>query len=352
MRPHRRTALLLLLTLIGSVGAAFYAWLRHISAPPYQGPRTDHFDGNRFYNLEPTEDKTLADLVKWNRNKPPKEWTWREIETAVPSRQVEAAIRVTWINHASFLIQTAGVNILTDPVWSKRVSPVSWAGPKRYHAPGIQFEDLPPIDAVIVSHNHFDHMDLGTLRRLAREHQPRFFVPLGNSAFLKRFGITDAVDLDWWESAPIREHVEVVSVPVQHWSTRTRRDLRKTLWSGYVLRTPAGNIYFAGDAGLATGKAFRLTGERFGPFRVALLPIGSHLPRWFMQDHHCSPADAIQAHGFLRSESSIAMHFGCFDLGDDSQHQAPRELLAELARMGISAPSFLILNPGESHEIR
>lgn len=351
MKPRRRTALLMLLTL-GSAGAAFYAWLRHISAPPYQGPRTDHFDGTRFHNLEPTEDKTLADLVKWNRNKPPREWGWREIQPVVPSRQVHDAIRVTWINHATFLIQTAGLNIVTDPVWSERVSPVSWAGPKRYHAPGIRFEDLPPIDAVIVSHNHFDHMDVATLQRLAREHRPRFLVPLGNSAFLERFGISNAVDLDWWESASIGEKVEVVSVPVQHWSTRTRMDLRKTLWSGYILKTPAGNIYFAGDAGLATGKAFQLTGERYGPFRVALLPIGSHLPRWFMQDHHCSPADAIQAHGFLRSESSIAMHFGCFDLGDDSQDQAPRELLAELARMGTSAPKFLIINPGESRDIR
>lgn len=337
-----------LLAIVGAIAAALMAWLRHLSASPYRGPVTDHFDGERFHNLEPTSDKSLADLMKWNLNaEKNKVWRWRPVSPVIPAHR-EQDLRVTLVNHATVLIQLAGINILTDPIWSRRTSPFSWAGPARYHQPGIRFEDLPPIDVVLLSHNHWDHLDLPTLQRLAREHHPRFIVPLGNGAFLERHGVPGATDVDWWDRVPLAEAVELVSVPVQHWSTRTRLDLRKTLWCGFVLRSPRGNVYFAGDTGLGSGKVFRLAAERLGPFRMALIPIGAFLPRWFMKDNHLSPSDAIEAHRFLDAETSIAIHHGCFDLGDDSQDQAATELRRELDQLNPSVPDIRILAPGSS----
>jgi L-ascorbate metabolism protein UlaG (beta-lactamase superfamily) len=346
--PPARDLWIVLVALIAASVTTVLAWLRHISAPPYHGPVSEHFDGERFHNLEPTADKSLADLLRWSLNSEKnKVWHWRSVSPGVPAQRVED-LRVTLVNHATVLIQVAGINILTDPIWSERTSPFRWAGPRRYHAPGVRFEDLPPIDVVLVSHNHWDHLDLPTLQRLAREHRPRFIVPLGNHAFLERHGVAGAEDVDWWDRVALRDGVEVVSVPVQHWSTRTRLDLRKTLWCGYVVRSPRGNVYFAGDTGLASGEVFRFATERLGPFRLALIPIGAYLPRWFMKDNHLSPADAIQAHRILGAETSIAIHHGCFDLGDDSRDQAADALLAELARLGSSAPDMRILSPGGS----
>jgi L-ascorbate metabolism protein UlaG (beta-lactamase superfamily) len=346
--PRARGCWIVAVALIAASVAAMLAWLRHISAPPYHGPISDHFDGERFHNLEPTADKSLADLLRWGLNSEKnKVWQWRSVSPGVPAQRVED-LRVTLVNHATVLIQVAGINILTDPIWSERTSPFRWAGPRRYHGPGIRFEDLPPIDVVLVSHNHWDHLDLPTLQRLAREHRPRFVVPLGNRAFLERHGVAGAEDVDWWDRVSLRDDVEIVSVPVQHWSSRTRQDLRKTLWCGYVVRSPRGNVYFGGDTGLASGKVFRLATERLGPFRLALIPIGAYLPRWFMKDHHLSPADAIETHRILGAETSIAIHHGCFDLGDDSRDQASATLLAELTQLGPSAPDIRILPPGGS----
>jgi L-ascorbate metabolism protein UlaG (beta-lactamase superfamily) len=213
---------------------------------------------------------------------------------------------------------------------------VEFTGPKRHHAPGIRFDDLPPIDVVLVSHNHYDHMDVPTLDRLKREHQPRIFTGLGNSAFLK-----GAVDLDWWQSAEIGPDVRIHAVPAQHFSSRGLSDRDANLWCGYVIEAPGGPIYFAGDTGW--GSHFAKIRERFGAARLALLPIGAFRPEWFMCAVHISPREAVRAAEALGAETSIPMHYYTFHLGDDGQDEPAEVLRSELAAGG---PRFEILAPG------
>jgi L-ascorbate metabolism protein UlaG (beta-lactamase superfamily) len=308
------------------------------AAPKYRGPKSDHFDGKRFHNVPPTRHAGFTDMLKWLTNRDEGRWAkWLEITPAAPPpRRVPGGeLRVTWVNHSTFLIQTENVNILTDPIWSERCSPVQWAGPKRHHAPGIRFQDLPQIDAVIISHNHYDHMDVPTLQRLARASAPRVYAGLGNAAFLK-----GAHDLDWWESAPLAQDVRVHCVPAQHFSSRGLTDRDANLWCGFVLETPHGSIYFAGDTGY--GPHFQKIRERFGAMRLALLPIGAFRPEWFMCSVHISPRDAVRAARDLQAQVSIPMHYFTFHLGDDGQEE-PREVLRRELTPGVR---FEILDPG------
>lgn len=305
------------------------------AAPKYRGPRSDHFDGRRFRNLQPVRHAGPLDVLRWLLNRDPGKWDrWREITVAPPPpvRVPGAELRVTWVNHSTFLIQTENVNMLTDPIWSRRCSPVTWAGPRRHHAPGIRFEDLPPIDAVLISHNHYDHMDVPTLDRLERQ---QTLVALGNAAFLR-----GATDLDWWESAPVSGDVRVHCVPAQHFSSRGLTDRDANLWCGFVVTTPHGPIYFAGDTGW--GPHFAMIRERFGPMRLALLPIGAFRPEWFMCGVHISPRDAVRAARELEAAVSIPMHFSTFHLGDDGQDEP-----AEVLRREMGETRFDILSPGE-----
>jgi L-ascorbate metabolism protein UlaG (beta-lactamase superfamily) len=304
-------------------------------APKYRGPRSDHFDGKRFLNLAPTRHSGFFDMMRWLLNRDHGPWhRWREVTPSVPPQRV-SDLHVTWVNHATFLIQTENVNILTDPIWSQRCSPVQWAGPKRRHAPGIRFEDLPPIDAVIISHNHYDHLDVDTLRRLRCE---RVFVGLGNAAFLK-----GATDLDWWDAVALTDDVRLHCVPAQHFSSRGLTDRDANLWCGFVLETPRGPIYFAGDTGW--GPHFEMIRQRFGPMRLALLPIGAFRPEWFMCSVHISPRDAVRAAVALEAKVSIPMHYYTFDLGDDGQDEPVQVLRESLAGGG---PHFEVLQPGNS----
>jgi L-ascorbate metabolism protein UlaG (beta-lactamase superfamily) len=324
-------------TLVGS--GAFLGWF--FSAPKYRGPKSDHFDGEHFHNLKTTTHAGFTDMVRWMTNREEGPWQeWREITPAAPppQRVSGSELRVTWVNHSTFLIQTANLNILTDPIWSERCSPVQFAGPKRHHAPGIRFDDLPPIDVVLISHNHYDHMDAPTLERLKRDHKPRIFVGLGNAAFVK-----GATDLDWWQSAEVAPGVRVHAVPAQHFSSRGTTDRDANLWCGYVLETQHGSLYFAGDTGW--GPHFEMIRERFGAMRLALLPIGAFRPEWFMCSVHISPKDAVRAAQALDAQLSIPMHYGTFHLGDDGQDEPVQVLREELSRMpGVR---FEVLKPGE-----
>jgi len=343
-------AILGLAALTGSlvVGLGCYAF----SAPGYEGERTDHFDGERFHNPGNAPEHGPADLLRWQTSRRPGPWS-APTDTAAgrppPRRVGTGELRVTFVGHSTVLIQMDGLNILTDPMWSERASPIGWAGPMRVRPPGIRFRDLPPIDVVLISHNHYDHLDLPTLARLWRTHGPRIFVPLGDAALLAGEGIKGTTELDWWQEAPLSGDVRLVCVPAQHFSQRGTCDRNRTLWAGYVIEGPAGRVYFAGDTGY--GPHFAAIRERLGPPRLALLPIGAYRPRWFMRRAHLSPADAVEAGGVLGAQRSMAIHFGTFRLGDDGRDEPLDDLAAALEGAGVARDHFWALGFGEGRDV-
>jgi L-ascorbate metabolism protein UlaG (beta-lactamase superfamily) len=320
-------------------------------ADSWSGPVSDHFDGERFFNPG-VPDKSFSDFLRWQWTSEAAEWPkWIESTPGPkPPERVRDHWRVTFINHATVLIQMHGINILTDPTWSERASPVSWAGPKRVRAPGIRFEDLPPIDAVLLSHNHYDHMDLATLQKLHAAFKPVIFTGLGNASYLAERGVPGAVDMDWWDKKAGPGGLNVHFVPAQHFSARSFTDRNRTLWGGLVIDAPDGRLFFAGDSGY--GPHFREIGERLGPFRFALIPIGAYEPRWFMKMAHVNPEEAVRAHQEVRSEVSLGIHFGTFQLTDEPI-DAPIEALSQALRsMQVDPTRFITLTPGDAFEVK
>jgi L-ascorbate metabolism protein UlaG (beta-lactamase superfamily) len=344
----RRTAKAAAITIGSAVGAAAIERI-FFASPRWRGPVNDHFDGRRFHNLEPGW-QSEGSFLKWQATR--ERGVWPKHRDAVygpppPERVGEGRLRVTFINHSTTLIQLDGVNIVTDPVWSERVSPVPFLGPRRHRPPGIRFEDLPPIDLVLVSHNHYDHLDVATLRAIDERWQPPVIAPLGNAALMRRHGIRDAIELDWWDTARHANCIETTVVPARHFSARALSDRNGNLWGGFVISGPSGHVYFAGDTGW--GEHFAEIGRRFAPIRAALLPIGSYMPRWFMQPAHIDPAQAVDAHFALGARTSVAVHFGTFALGDDGEYDPVRDLHAALA--GKGNPPFLVLDQGEGRDL-
>ena len=327
------------------VGLGFF-----FSGPTYRGPVSDHFDGTRFHNLPDVPHGGFGAFIKWQRTRQRGPWLDRDDPPGPPppARVTGGAMRVTFVNHATVLIQQDGVNLLTDPIWSERASPVSFAGPRRHRPPGLRLQDLPPLDAVVLSHNHYDHLDLATLRGLETAHHPRFFCGLGNGALLTRAGLGRVTELDWWQSVPLTATVELIAVPNQHFSNRGLFDRDRTLWLGYVLRGPAGRAYFAGDTGF--GPHFAAIRTRLGPPRLAVLPIGAYRPSWFMSAVHQSPAQALAAHAALGAGTSVAIHFGTFALADDAEDEPATALEAALGELG-PRPRFWVLGFGEGREV-
>ena len=317
----------------------------------HRGPPSDHFDGRQFHNQVPYEEHGLLDLIGWMANRQTGPWRDHVDEPPgppPPARVGPGELRVTFVNHSTVLVQQDGVNVLTDPVYADRVGPLSWAGSKRHRPPGIRFEDLPPIDLVLLSHNHYDHLDLPTLKRLVARDRPRILAGLGNRHLLVAHGVgAAAAELDWWDSVEVRG-LRVTAVPAAHWSNRGLADRRRTLWCGFVLEGAAGRTYFAGDTGY--GPHFALVRERLGAPRLALLPIGAFRPRWFMERHHLDPADALKAHRDLAAGTSVAIHFGTFSLADDGEHE-PVETLQALLAGAADAPRFWALGHGEGREV-
>jgi L-ascorbate metabolism protein UlaG (beta-lactamase superfamily) len=320
-----------------------------LSAPGWRGPATDHFDGRRFHNLRAAPHSGLGAFLRWQWTRHPPPWEDRAGPPGVPppARVEGAKLWVTFVNHATVLIQQGGINVLTDPIWSPRASPFSWVGPRRHHPPGIRFEDLPPIDAVVISHDHYDHLDLPTLRRLEAAHHPRFFVGLGVAAVLA--GLPRVTEVDWWQSVRLSPTVELTAVPAQHFSNRGLFDRDRVLWTGWSLRGPAGHALFAGDTG--AGPHFGLIRERLGAPRLAVLPIGAYQPPWFMGGVHVTPAEAVAAADALGAGTSVAIHFGTFALADDGQDEPPAALAAALAEHPPPAPRFWVLGFGEGRRV-
>lgn len=355
MASRRRRITLGLLTVLTLIVSSALGVGCALSGPRWAGPKSEHFDGEAFFT--PNGPKMpgafgslegLSNLLKWQANRERGPWkAYREEPFGPPPPRDVApgAMHVTFINHATTLIQLDGVNVLTDPMYSRRCSPTDMAGPERVRPPGIRFEDLPRIDAVVLSHNHYDHLDVATLKRIS-DTWPRvqIFAGLGNKAFLASKGI-ESLELDWWESRQVGD-VTITSVPNQHFSNRGLTDANGTLWSAWVLGGRNGKAYFGGDTGY--GPHFATIAQKLGPMRLAVLPIGAFRPEWFMSAIHMSPSQAVQAAIDLDARLAVPMHFGTFSLADDGEDE-PVEAL-KTALLTKPAP-FKVLGFGEGVDV-
>jgi len=321
------------------------------SRPDLPAKANDHFDGKRFFNSQRSQ-KRFGDVFRWLAQRSHNvAWGSSTSQPATtpsvgPPPAQSRCLRVTWINHSTVLIQANGCNILTDPVYSDRVSPFRHLGPRRHHAPGVAFDALPRIDIVLISHAHYDHLDKPTISALIDRDDPLFLAGLGLQRWFERCGSTRVTTIDWWSSVDLDpEALRVTGVPARHWSRRGLFDLNRSLWLGYWLDFgSAGTLYFAGDTGY--GPHFTDIQARLGSPRVALLPIGAYEPRWFMAPQHMNPADAVTAHRELGAQHSIGIHFGTFKLTDEGR-DAPAIALADARRdQRVDAGRFYVPEGG------
>ncbi len=317
----------------------------------YQGPASDHFDGYQFFNPGREEPKGAVDFLRWHVFEPATPWPSRypsAFADRPPPVVNGAAARICCIGHATFLVQTGGHNILIDPVWGKRASPFRHMGPRRVNPPGVALADLPAIDTLLITHNHYDHMDLETVGRLWRRHRPRIVTPLGNDVILRQAipGLV-AEAYDWDAAIRLSDRVTVHVEPTQHWSARGTLDRRHALWASFVIETPAGKIYSVGDSGFGDGHLFARVAKRHPGLRLALLPIGAYEPRWFMSGQHMNPDEAVQAFLLSGAREALGHHWGTFQLTNEGIEAPLRDLDAALARHGIAADRFRPVRPGE-----
>lgn len=330
---------------VGTLGlvVGIGGWLA--SAPGHVGPPRPHFRGGRFRNIEETPRGFVGMLRNFSIER---RGVWGKRRDASPAQpppeRVRDGIRITFVGHATVLVQFDGVNILTDPVWSAAAGPGGRLGPHRHRPAAVRLDDLPPIDIVLVSHNHYDHLDVPTLVALRRRHAFVVVTGLGNAALLRKHGI-DAVELDWWEPTDAAG-LRVTCVPAQHFSGRGLFDRDRTLWAGFVVDGPGGRIYFAGDTGW--GSHFAAIRERVGPPSVALLPIGAYRPRAMMGPIHIDPSEAVRAHIALGAERSVPIHYGTFRLSADGETEPLEALGAALAIAQVPARDFAPLAHGEA----
>jgi L-ascorbate metabolism protein UlaG (beta-lactamase superfamily) len=316
---------------------------------PWKSEPSDHYQNGRFFNPG-VDSHGSSDLLKWLAHR--QIGPWRNFVPTPPgpkppARVEGAGLRVTFVNHATLLLQSNGLNFLTDPIWSKRASPISFLGPRRHRNPGLRLEDLPEIDCILISHNHYDHLDLPTLKRLAKRQQPTVFCPLGVTPLLAKAGFQQIYELDWGQTMAWR-NIEIHCVPAQHFAARTPFDRDRTLWCGWMLSLAGGNVYFAGDTGF--GDHFAAIAARFQPIRLSLLPIGAFKPEWFMGPVHMSPEEAAKAQQILKSQFAVATHFGTFALADDGEFEPTDRLHACLSSTG-QEHSFWVLKEGEGRDV-
>lgn len=330
--------------------AVTLADLSSVTTPAPASERPAHHIARGFRNLDPAYAYSLTSRVLHVVGRRPPGDRGRPLQLVANDgaalRSPHTAPTVTWIGHSTFLVQIEGLNVLTDPIWSDRTSPVMFAGPRRLVPPGLRFEDLPPIHAVLISHDHYDHLDVATVLRLARHHRPTFFVPVGLRAWFAAFDITDVVELDWWESASIGR-VTLTAVPAQHSSGRSvlLSDQNTRLWTSWVMTSAHRRLFFAGDTGYHPGLAE--IGRRLGPFDVTALPIGGYSDFDRHHPNHLSPEEAVQAYEDLHGRLLVPMHWGTFELNREPFAEPPRRLLAEALRRGLEE-HVATLSPGQT----
>jgi L-ascorbate metabolism protein UlaG (beta-lactamase superfamily) len=321
-----------------------------IAQPPLE--LSDHYDGTRFYNQnrEINGRKSLLEVLKWKCGE--KE-TEEEIERpqaatilSLPSTIPKDEAVITFINHATALIQLEGLTVLTDPVFSEYLGPFSFIGLGRYQKPGLDLNDLPKIDLVIISHNHYDHLDLPSIKRILERDNPLFVVPLKNGSLLQEVGVQKIIELDWWQGHTLHPKHKVFLTPAQHWSARGLFDSSEALWGGFLIISDEIKVFFSGDTGYA--RHFEEIYQRFGAMDVSLLPIGCYKPRWFMRDVHMDPDDAVKAHLDLHSALSMGIHFGTFKLADDGVNQPVVDLDLALKNREVSSSQFIAPLNGET----
>lgn len=309
---------------------------------------------HKFTNLEYTSPNSLKKFLQWKwHNGPSQKWP-SEIHVPIDSSILQErihgdALHATFINHATVLIQTQGINILTDPVWSTKVGPFNLIGPRRFHPPGKTIKQLPPIDIVLLSHDHYDHLDIATLARLHKLHKPLIIAGMAINNVLNKIHL-NCIELNWWESYRFNEKINIHFAPAQHWSGRSLRNRNTTLWGSFVIESQNNNIFFAGDTGY--GKHFKDIQQKFQQFTLSLLPIGAYEPRSFMQQMHINPEEAVLAHKDLNSINSMAIHFGTFKLSDEAYYQPVADLNAALKKFEIYSNNFQAIGVGKTWKIR
>lgn len=325
---------------------------RLLARPARRYPVSDHCNGDKFHNLHHPE-RALTQVFTWLRTRQPSRWPGWEDNPVFPPPPARLSTqlrdwRATFINHATVLLQIGPYNLITDPVWSERVSPFQSLGPRRVRAAGVALKDLPRIDVVLLSHNHYDHLDLATLKFLERRDHPHIVTGLGNAPLLHANGMLHVTELDWWGSV-VHKDLTIHFTPAQHFSGRGIRDRDMTLWGGLWVDTPAGGCFFAGDTGY--GPHFADIRERLGAPRLALLPIGAYEPYWFMGPVHMNPDDAVRAHLDLEAQASLSIHFNTFQLTDESIGQPVIDLGEALAKRGVDPSGFHVLKEGEGRTV-
>lgn len=312
-------------------------------------PVSDHYDGERFFNPSAKNARPLSALPKmmaeprapWPRTVP--------VRSGPPAAHDPLAwVTVTFVGHSTFIIQTTTTTIITDPVFSERASPLSFIGPRRVRRPGVALEQLPPIDLVLLSHNHYDHCDLASLRSIARRFDPVLVTPLGNAAIGRRTGFSRVEERDWWE--PAAAPLPVTVTPAQHFSARTPFDRNRALWGSFIIEIEGRRLFFGGDSGFAPH--FRAIRERYGAIDLALLPIGAYEPRWFMGPIHMNPDEAVRAHLDLGATRSLGMHFGTFQLTTEAIDEPLHALDRARTAHGVADSAFDVLEVGASLHLR
>jgi len=339
-----------MIVFFGLLGAFFFLVLGVgylLSGPSYKGPVSDHFNGKRFRNPSGIPANGFGDVFKYARTRKPDPVRFEKDafirKEPLSESPTDNDINIVFVNHSTFLIQWNGLNILTDPIWSRRCSPFQFAGPGRVRLPGIKYDELPKIDLVLISHNHYDHLDVQTVKNITRDHDPVFITSLGVDLFLKKIGVKKVFALDWWESRLELDH-KITAVPANHFSSRGIFDRDTTLWSGFVLEKNGKKIYFVGDTGYSD--VFKQIGEKFNGFDLSLIPIGAYHPVWFMGPIHVNPDQAIQLHLDVKSKQSVAMHFGTFPLADDNEERSTRDFNKAMQDHHIDNDSFIIPEEG------